>query len=210
MIVEQVVCGPISVNSYVVFNHQDGDCLVVDPGDADAVERFLTANGLNCTDILLTHGHFDHILGAKGIQDRYRSRIHIHPEDAVMLSSSKDCFADYFGFHYEPVDDFDTIDKDNLTVIGLQIEVQHTPGHSPGSVIYTFKDENVAFCGDTIFYHGFGRYDLPGGSYRNISASIKRFLKEADPETTLYTGHGIPTTVKEEQRSNLIFSEVYY
>ena len=192
-----VVAPPWYENCYLVKHLPTGRQLVIDPGgDAEEVLAAIEANGGNATEILLTHGHPDHLGAAHEIQAALGIGCRAHQEERPII----DGVANWAGalmqrrirgpesvvyFEGEPTLAFD----------GFEVRVLFTPGHTPGGVCYVF--DGFVFTGDTLFNQGVGRTDLPGGDGRTLSASIGRLLKELDPKARLYSGHGPAWTAAE-------------
>jgi len=146
--------------------------------------------------VLLTHGHFDHIYNAKEYQDR-GIKLYIHRADQDCLYSDNN-LAKYTGRSIADCKaDVIVADGQELTFGDTKIRVMHTPGHTKGGVCYCVKDS--VFSGDTLFYHDYGRTDLIGGSEQELTASVRKLLKQLDPKTVVYPGHGRSTTIQEER-----------
>ena len=208
MNVKILPCGPLSVNTYIVSGNAPG-CLVIDPGDEAPVTRYLEANGLSCSAILLTHGHFDHINGVPALQRKNPGcPVYIHPDDADMLSDPRACLASYFGRSFEPVSEYRTLAEGTMTVAGFSFEVLHTPGHSRGSVSFLFADSGVLFSGDTVFQCSVGRSDLPGGDEMTLLRSVHALSDSIPDGTLIYPGHGPETEKSYEQAHNPYY--LYY
>lgn len=150
--------------------------------------------------ILLTHGHCDHIAGAKQIKEKYNAKIVIAANDEPMLHSGRLSLAVFIGGEQNDAD-ADVIVKDNDKIIlgDTEITVISTPGHTKGSVCYLV--ENSLFSGDTLFYCSCGRTDFPSGSVEEMMNSLKR-LKNLEGDYTVYTGHGSNTTLNFERKNN--------
>lgn len=203
MQIKRIVCGPLSVNSYIIFKDGASDCAVIDPGDAEPILQYLLDNGLRCTEILLTHGHFDHIYGVHDLAKVTGAKIIIHDDDASMLESSSDSLAMILGYVVQPVPaDVHAEDGDKIMAAGMPFTVIHTPGHSMGGVCYLSDEEPIAFCGDTIFYESVGRSDFSHSDPQDLMASIREKIYAFDENITLYPGHGGKTTVAHEKRYN--------
>lgn len=170
-----------------------GHAFVVDPSaSASAILREAAARGCTLDGILLTHGHFDHIMAVDTLRLAQPGLpVYIHEKDAPMLTDSeKNAFAFFFGAdrHYAPADKL-LHEGDVLTLGTTQITVLHTPGHSPGSVCYLDEADGILISGDTLFADNIGRWDLWEGDYDTLRRSLGR-LNELDHTLTIYPGHG--------------------
>lgn len=150
--------------------------------------------------ILLTHGHFDHIIGAKSVKEKYGAQVVISKEDEPMLNSSKLSLAVFCNAPQNNVDaDIIVKDGDEITLGEIKIKVMATPGHTSGSVCYIA--ENCIFSGDTLFYCSCGRTDFPSGSHEQMMSSLQK-LKALDGDYKVYTGHNNLTTLDFERKNN--------
>ena len=150
--------------------------------------------------ILLTHGHFDHIIGAKSVKEKYGAQVVISKEDEPMLNSSKLSLAVFCNAPQNNVDaDIIVKDGDEITLGEIKIKVMATPGHTSGSVCYIA--ENCIFSGDTLFYCSCGRTDFPSGSHEQMMSSLQK-LKALDGDYKVYTGHNNLTTLDFECKNN--------
>lgn len=150
--------------------------------------------------ILLTHGHFDHIIGVKSVKEKYGAQVVISKEDEPMLNSSKLSLAVFCNAPQNNVDaDIIVKDGDEITLGEIKIKVMATPGHTSGSVCYIA--ENCIFSGDTLFYCSCGRTDFPSGSPEQMMSSIQK-LKALDGDYKVYTGHNSLTTLDFERKNN--------
>ncbi len=202
-----LVTGMLAVNTYIVAAGDSDTCAVIDPGDAAPVLDALAENGLACTHILLTHGHFDHIGGVKKLREKTCAMVCIHSADAEMLSSNRKNLSVLTGDLLEPFEaDRLLTDGDTIEAGGLRLAVLHTPGHSPGGVCYVVDGGNVIFCGDTVFFEGAGRTDFPGASQSGLYRSIadRLFALPLD-DAVLYPGHDEPTTLRHERAHNPLY-----
>ncbi len=188
--------GSIGSNCYLV--EDSGQALIIDPSaSASAILRRLREDGCTPVGILLTHGHFDHIMSVDTLrQAEPNLKVYIHEADAPMLTDAdKNAFALFFGQErvWNAADVL--LQKgDKIQVGSAAFTVIHTPGHSPGSICYLCADEGVMFTGDTLFADNIGRCDLWGGSYATIRQSLKS-LRDYDGGLTILPGHGDSNTL---------------
>ena len=195
MTITSLAVGSIGTNCYIVYDETTRAAVVIDPSDeAELVEARIGALGLRVRAILLTHGHFDHGGDAERIRKLSGAPVYLHPADLVLPS----------WLTHGLRADRDLADGDQLVFDGLRFQVLLTPGHTPGSVCFLCGD--ALFSGDTLFAGSCGRTDLPGGSWHEILASLRR-LAELEGNYTVYPGHGDPTTLDEERRYNPYMAE---
>ena len=188
MKIERIVCGAYAENAYCI----DGE-LLIDPGD-DLPTLARLAGGIKA--ILLTHGHFDHMLAAEELQKRTGVPVYVHPLDAPMLSdASLSAYNPEVSSLPQPGHIACTAYPESL----FGFRVLHTPGHTPGSVCLYHEAEKVLFSGDTLFRAGFGRTDLAGGSMHQLLSSLRTLLA-LPRDIKVYPGHGESTTIDEECR----------
>lgn len=188
MDIKRVVCGLYQANAYVI----DGKYLV-DPGDDIAALRKAVEKP---EAILLTHGHFDHMLGAEPIQKECGAAVYLHEADAGMLTDEKlSAYNPDASVLKQPKE----IVRSDYPEEIFGFKVLHTPGHTPGCICLYNEKEGVLFSGDTLFRAGYGRYDLPGGDVNALVNSLNMLLM-LPGDTTVYPGHGEKTTLKEECR----------
>lgn len=208
MRLDTIACGPLGVNTYAVSAEGAGTCAVIDPGDAAPVLERLHARGQQCTHILITHGHFDHIWGAAALAEATGAHLAVHELDAAKLQSTRASLALLIGRRLpEAVPDVLLHDGDTLACAGLTFRVLHTPGHSEGGVCYLVEGKRVIFCGDTVFLDGVGRTDFPGASERTLYRSIAERLFPLEGDYVLYPGHGPETTLEHERANNPFMSQ---
>ena len=177
MNITTVTVGPVATCCYILSRESGTECIVIDPGaEAERIRR--AADGKRIAAILLTHGHFDHIGAVSALKDEDTALL-IHKLDAPMLENPslnasrllmrRDITA-------PPATDL-LAEGSRRTLAGLDIEVLHTPGHTPGSVC--FRIENHLFTGDTLFENGWGWTDLPGGDEHALFSSLRRIMPMA-------------------------------
>ena len=192
--------GQIGTNCYIFRREGGYRCGIVDPGDqGEQVARWLVDKGLEAQAVLLTHGHFDHILGIPGLREEWPDLpVYCHPADLGGGDTTS-----LFGETFPTVRSFGDItpyrEGDTVEVDGIRLEVLDTPGHTPGSV--TLRAENVLFTGDTLFAGSMGRTDLPGGDEGEIMRSLKR-LGELEGDYQVLPGHAGQSTLERERKSN--------
>ena len=192
--------GPIGTNCYILEDDQTNLAAVIDPGDEpELIQEALEKEGVEVRYLLLTHGHYDHTTAVPALHRVYpQADIYIHQADANGAGSTS------FPLTGE-VDDLKLYDEGDVIRLGdHEIQVLHTPGHSPGSV--TLKVEDVLFTGDTLFAGSCGRTDLRGGSYEQIMQSLKR-LGELKGDFHVCPGHEATSTLERERRSNPFLME---
>jgi len=151
--------------------------------------------------ILNTHGHIDHIGANKDIKEKFNIPLYIHSADSPMLGNVKQSeMAAFLGVIDSPSADHLLNDGDKIKIGKSFLRVIHTPGHSPGSV--SFLGDGFLLSGDTLFFGGVGRTDLPGGSWKDMESSIKNKILTMPDEMIVLPGHGPFTTVGQEKRAN--------
>ncbi len=199
MILESFPSGVIETNVVIFACPQTKEAAIVDaPQDClDSVKKFLENHSLNVKMILFTHSHWDHIADAAAMKKAFSAPIYIHREDVSNLEHpGSDKLPLYFPIEGVAPDHF-LQEGEKLSLGNLEIEVIHTPGHTPGSVCFYIPKEAILISGDTLFQGTMGRLDLPTGRPRLMGASLKKLAKL--PKTTkVYPGHGDPTTIGDE------------
>ncbi len=178
--------GALGTQCYILYPEGGAECIVIDPGaEAERIRR--AAEGKRIAAILLTHGHFDHIGAVEGLKEE-GTRLLIHRLDAPMLSNPR-LNGGMLLLQVEVTSPEPTgfvREGDCLELAGLSLKVLHTPGHTPGGVCYLA--EGHLFTGDTMFHHGWGRTDLPGGSESEMMRSLRRLIPLSH-EYTVHPGH---------------------
>lgn len=213
MLITGFPAGLLQCNCYVLAERAGRDAVIVDPGQSatGSLRRILDEHRLTPAAVLLTHGHIDHIWSAQKVSDTYGCPTYIHPADRFMLSDPINGFGPRLGqllfgaMFREPrqVIDLDR-DGDKIGVGGSTVTVDHTPGHTRGSVVFRVSGDTseVIFSGDTLFAGSIGRTDLPGGSGRDLLGSIVDKVLVCHDDTAVLPGHGPKTTVGAERRAN--------
>ncbi|MBY0441143.1 MAG: MBL fold metallo-hydrolase [Mycobacteriaceae bacterium] len=206
--------GLLRCNCYVLASRPGADAIIVDPGQRamGALRRILNENRLTPAAVLLTHGHIDHIWSAQKVADTFGCPVYIHPEDRFMLTDPIQGFGPRLGqllvgvMFREPkqVVELDR-DGDKMELGGVTVTVDHTPGHTRGSVSFRVSRAgaaDVVLTGDTLFERSVGRTDLFGGSGRDLLCSIVDKLLVLDDDTVVLPGHGNATTIGAERCAN--------
>ncbi len=190
---------PDGANCYLVKT--ESAAIVIDPYATDPrVTAFFDENKVSEKYILLTHCHFDHILGAEELRSRYGAKIIIGSEDEIGLLNPDISLSSWLGIEQKPFSADKTVTEgDILSLGGTEFRVMHTPGHTAGSVCYIAED--VIFSGDTLFEGSIGRTDFPTGDFVTIKNSLNR-LKNLGCDYKVYAGHGNPTTLFREIKNN--------
>ena len=198
---------PYQENTYLIFDDSK-EAVVIDPGNYEAYEnelisKFIDENKLKLKKIILTHCHIDHCLGNKYLNEKYGAELLI-PFDERNLYKNVENIATLFGFaNYLHLDENEYLkEKDKIEFGDIKLDVLFLPGHSPGHLAFYFKNDNVCFSGDVLFYNSIGRTDLPGGDHDTLINSIKNKLFLLNPNTIIYPGHGQKTILKNEMKDN--------
>lgn len=197
--------GPMDNNTYLVADADTRQAAVIDPSfDSQAVLDAAEMHGWQISAIWLTHAHFDHIAGVAAIAAERTPPVPVglHPDDLVLWRAGGG--AKQFGIEIQagPEPSFFYTHGQQLILGAQRLEVRHTPGHSPGHVIFYAPLDGVVFCGDLIFQRSVGRTDLPGSSHSQLLQSIYQQVFTLPAATRLLPGHGEATTVGEEQAEN--------
>ena len=234
MLVAGFPAGSFAANCYVIAPAAGEQCVIIDPGqDAErGIEEVLAAHRLSPAAVLLTHGHLDHVWSVAPVCGARNIPAYIHPADRVLLSDPAKGFPLGVGQQLfgglkftEPDDVKELTDGITLSLVGLEIIVNHAPGHTEGSVTFRLPEalntasgksetdragradrdpttDGVLFSGDLLFAGSIGRTDLPGGDYQTILDSLARVCLTLPDETVVLSGHGPATTIGAERLAN--------
>jgi len=194
--------GALSTNCYILADEASGKAVVIDaPDNADKILAFLNQEGYTLTEIILTHGHFDHILALEALKKATGAPVSIHQNGAVSLNDGINNLCHYVGMDWTPVQPDRLLHEgDTITVGNLSFQVLHTPGHTSDCIC--LYGEGIAICGDTLFQGSIGRVDHPTGNMQQEIDSIQQKLMPLPDETVVYPGHGPSTTIGRERREN--------
>jgi glyoxylase-like metal-dependent hydrolase (beta-lactamase superfamily II) len=199
--------GPLDNNTYLLTCARTRETAVVDVGfEPDAVIAALAKANLTPRWLLATHAHYDHVAGMRAVQEAAGGVFRLHPADRPLLANLGAQGA-AFGFPAAapPEQVVDLVPGEPVPLGDESLDVLWTPGHSPGSVSFVWKDH--AWVGDVLFAGSIGRTDLPGGSFEELERSIRTQLFPLGDAVNAYCGHGPPTTLGRERRENPFVGE---
>ena len=208
--IESLIFNPFSENTYVVYDDNAKECVIIDPGCSNVGEEnelfgFIDSHRLKPLMAINTHGHIDHIIGNTAVKNRYNIPVAAHPNVKNDFAHAKG-HAAWLGM---PIDDdidlpdLDLEDGQILKVGDSTLEVISTPGHAMGSISLYAEIEGWVFTGDALFCRSIGRTDLPGGNYEQLRTNIIERLFRLPDDTEVYPGHDQSTTIFDERRFNM-------
>lgn len=202
--IEHRVLGAVATNVYLAINQDTKEAFLVDPADcADHICKWAKESGVSIKAILLTHGHFDHILAVNDLKRELQIPVYAMAEERIILS---DPVLNLSGkWMNDPVTvrcDVELTDEQEFEAAGFKIRAFLTPGHTRGGACYYLMEEGTLFSGDTLFCNSIGRTDLPTGSMGQLVRSARRLVEVLDEDTTVYPGHEADTTIGDEKRFN--------
>ena len=200
--VDSLALGPVSANTYIVTDDATGETAVIDAG-ACTNELLDKLNGKNVRYILLTHGHYDHILGVPALKAHTGAEVLIHKADADCFWDTEKSLASFdHSFSQTPMKaDRLLSDGEEIHLGETVLSVLHTPGHTKGGVCYIDYQDRLIFSGDTLFCLTAGRTDFPGGSFEELMASLIT-LRNLPGDYIVYPGHNRATTLEHERVRN--------
>lgn len=210
LIIKRFSFNPFSENCFVVWDDKSKECAVIDPGcyyadEEEALSEYIDGNGLTVKYMLATHLHLDHCFGCEFVLERYGVKLSACACEAPLLEIMPKQ-AELFGIKLNrPVPNITyTVKEGEHFFIGeYDFVALLIPGHSPGSILYYCKSENIIFSGDVLFREGIGRSDLFGGSYETLADGIRNKLFTLPCETRVCCGHGPDTTIGHELDCNM-------
>lgn len=202
MLIETLMVGDLQTNCYIVGCPAQRVGIVIDPGgDPDRILASIRSLGLTILYVVNTHAHIDHTLADTQILEATGAKLAIHKVDAPALTDPQGSLAFFLGRRPPQVSPSWELSGGELLHFGsVTLKVLHTPGHTPGGI--TLLSDGIAFTGDTLFYRGVGRTDLPGGNWEILINTIREGLFSLPDSTIAYPGHGPLTTIGEEKRLN--------
>lgn len=207
--VEKLVLGMVSTNVYLVF--YNGNCIIIDPSDeAERIIACIEERKAKPLAILLTHGHFDHIMAAPALAKKYGIKIYAGEAERQLLEDSGLNLATRFlGENFTLEADEYVKGGDEIEFEGFKLKVLYTPGHTVGSVSFYTEDladneafKKAAFTGDTLFAGSVGRVDLPTGNEDTMRRTLNEVIKKLPSDTVVFPGHGAATTIEREIMHN--------
>lgn len=204
MRVDNDVIGICATNTFYAFNEDTKETIIVDPsGEYPKILNSLSKRGLTPVGILLTHGHFDHILAVDELRERFQIPVYAGIHEREVLQNPTLNLSD--SFTNQPITleaDHYLEDGSEITLAGYQIQGIEVPGHTIGGMCYYFKEESILFSGDTLFCESVGRSDFPGGDGRALYLGIKNRLLVLPDDTRVFPGHMDDTTIGYEKIHN--------
>ncbi len=217
--VERIVTGFLNTNTYL-YSQWKKNCIIIDPGgDHEEIISQLQKKNFTPLAIVCTHGHFDHLAALAQLIEHYRRQdihipVYIHENDAMFLGeSARESHLENFrslGIDYDPLfhgyldqlPEAEDFLREGETLLDTEIEILHTPGHTPGGVSLYLEKDLILFSGDTLFFEGVGRTDLPRGDTAELIKSIQTKLFTLPEDTRVFPGHGPFTTIEREKNHN--------
>lgn len=203
MKIEKFVTGIISTNCYLVIDEETKQTVVIDPAACPSyLMGHIKSEGLQVEAILLTHGHFDHIMGIGDLRREFPVPVYAHEGDReTLLDPSLNLSISYTdGYTFDGATY--VRDGQTLELAGASFQVIHTPGHTPGGVCYYLENEKVLFSGDTLFQNSVGRTDFPNSSMSDLIRSLREKVMALPDDVKVYPGHMGETTIGHERKHN--------
>ena len=210
MDVRMFTVGPLAENSYIFRRDGADAALIVDPGDeADKLLGAIEQLGLSLAGILLTHTHFDHVGAVAPVAKATGAEVWVPATEKFVLADINS-FVGWPGFGpFESYDAEHTLEGgERLELVGFEIDVLFTPGHSPGHVTFSIPEEQAVFSGDVLFQGSVGRTDLPGGDWDTLLGSLRMLVDSLPAETAVYPGHMGVTSLGAERATNPFLAEL--
>lgn len=199
----RMVMGPVQTNCYFVYDSEDKKAVVFDvPSDGEYIYGVLKKNGIEVAGICLTHGHFDHIMGANELRGAASVKIYAYEDEQDVCENTHNNCTDQISRLYTVKCNRYLKDNEEVDIEGIKFKVIATPGHTKGSCCYYFEDDKILISGDTLFCGSIGRSDLPTGSEATLIRSLNDRLMCLPDDVKVYPGHGDETTIGFERTHN--------
>lgn len=197
------VVGAVQTNCYFVMDDETKECVIVDPGDeAKKLLQYLQDKNLTLKAILLTHGHFDHIIAVDSIREVYPVPVYAAKAEKEVLSDAMTNLSVQMGSSVTVEADHWLLDGDTIELLGREVRCILTPGHTCGGMCYYFPKDGILFSGDTLFQESVGRTDFPTGSMSTLIHSVREKLFVLPKAVRVYPGHGMMTSIENEAMYN--------
>ncbi len=202
--IERMVLGVVGTNCYYIYRQGESDAICIDPADqGQEIYHKLQQLGLEVKAILLTHGHFDHLMGAKQLANASGAPIYALEAEKVVCESADVNLSGQMGRGaVRVICDHYCQDGATITAGNLSCSIISTPGHTIGSCCYYFEEDQILVSGDTLFLESVGRTDFPTGSMKSLVRSVRERLFILPEEVKVYPGHGDATTIGHEKLYN--------
>ena len=203
MKIEKFALSSLGTNCYLIINEESKELAIVDPATCpDYVISHVKSQGYTPKAILLTHGHFDHVMGIDGWVNEFQIPVYLHEEEKEILEDPSLNLSGMFGTSYSYNQVSCLKDDEVLEIAGFKFRVIHTPGHTAGSCCYYEEAEKVLISGDTLFCQSVGRSDFPTGSAATLIRSIREKLFILPDDVMVYPGHESLTCIADEKQYN--------
>lgn len=211
MIITPLSVGAFSTNCYIIMDNSSVTLIDAPPTESSKIVNFLKGKNLSLDLIILTHGHFDHVLNLRELKNEFPNvKIAISKADSPYLTDQGELIKQDISFFdsglfynkmmsYLPLPSPDILLNDHDMISSF--EVLSTPGHTPGSICLLNREEKILFSGDTLFKASIGRTDLQNGNFTQIISSLQK-LKNLDDDILVLPGHGPSTTIGFEKKNN--------
>lgn len=203
MKIKRLVVGYLSTNSYIVYDEMKKEGIVIDPGDlGETIKKEINELGIELKYIVFTHVHFDHILAYPYLKEEFPcAKLLLSHKETDSLTDRSKSLLNMVNMDFPVIRDYKVLKNNDRVEFGdISLKVIETPGHTEGSIC--LYGENTLFSGDTLFLNSMGRWDFPGGSFKDEVNSICNILFKLPPDTVVYSGHGDKTTIGFEIENN--------